>query len=125
MYKRFNANPVNRRGDDCTVRAIAKVLDLTWDEVYWDLCIQGYLSYDIPSANHVWGNYLKSQGYERHIIPDTCPSCYTVSQFAEDHPKGSYILAIHGHVVALIDGDYFDTYDSGEEIPVYYWQKGD
>lgn len=124
MYKNFNINPLSRRGDDCAIRAIATALDKTWEEIYVDLCIYGLKSYDMPSANHVWGAYLIDQGYERHIIPDTCPLCYTVKQFAEDHPEGTFILALHGHVVAVINGDYYDTWDSGEELPVYYWQKG-
>ena len=47
----------------------------------------------------------------------------TVSDFAEDHPKGTYILALSGHVVCVKDGDYIDTWDSGNEIPLYYWQQ--
>lgn len=125
MYKNYNINPSARRGDDCTVRAIATVLGKKWEEVYLDLCMCGLKNYDMPSSNHVWGEYLINSGYTRHIIPNTCPSCYTVKQFTIDNPKGSFILAIHGHVVAVIDGDYYDTWDSGEEIPVYYWKKGD
>lgn len=47
----------------------------------------------------------------------------TVKDFCKENPIGTYILAISGHVVAVIDGDYFDTWDSGEEIPIYYWKK--
>jgi hypothetical protein len=25
--------------------------------------------------------------------------------------------------VAVSDGDYFDTWDSGDEVPVYYFEK--
>lgn len=125
MYKKLNVNPVCRRGDDCTVRAIATVLDRPWEKVYIDLCIYGLKEYDMPSSNHVWGAYLLDNGYTRHIVPNTCPLCYTVKQFAEEHPKGRFILALHGHVVAVIDGEYIDSWDSGEEIPIYYWQKGE
>lgn len=124
MFKKFNANPANRKGDDCTVRALAVALGESWEDMYLDLCAYGLMFYDMPSANHVWGAYLTDKGYTRHIIPNTCPNCYTVRQFAEEHRKGIYILALHGHVVAVIDGDYFDSWDSGNEIPVYYWQKG-
>lgn len=125
MYKNINVNPACRRGDDCVIRALAIALDKTWEEVYIDLCIYGLKNYDMPSANHVWGEYLINEGYTRHIIPDSCPQCYTVRQFAEDSPKGTYILALHGHVVAVIDGEYCDTWDSGDEVPVYYWEKGE
>lgn len=124
MFKEYNANPVARRGDDCTVRAISTIMMKKWEDVYLDLCLYGLRNYDMPSSNHVWGEYLIDNGYSRHIIPDTCPSCYTVAHFAHDHPKGAYILALHGHVVAVKDGDYFDTWDSGDEIPLYYWEKG-
>lgn len=123
MWKKYNANPVMRKGDDCTVRAISKILSKSWEEVYWGLCKYGMKFYDMPSANHVWGTYLLDHGYRRTIIPDTCPMCYTVREFAEEHPYGSYILALNGHVVAVKNGNYYDSWDSGNEIPIYYWEK--
>lgn len=125
MYRNYNKNPVSRRGDDCTVRAIATVMNKPWEEVYLDLCLYGLREHDMPSANFVWSKYLIDKGYTRHIIPNTCPHCYSVEQFANDHPIGSYILALHGHAVACIDGDYIDTWNSGQEIPIFYWQKGE
>lgn len=38
---------------------------------------------------------------------------------------GRYLLALDQHVVAVVDGDYYDTWDSGNEIPIYYWMKGE
>lgn len=125
MYRNLNLNPFHRRADDCVVRAIAKVLDKPWEEIYADLCLEGLRFYDMPSANHVWGSYLKKHGFDRHIIPDTCPQCYTVRQFTIDYPEGKYILAIHGHAVAVIDGNYYDSFDSGDCVVVYYWSKGE
>ena len=78
---------------------------------------------DMPSANYVWSSYLQSKGFERTVIPNTCPSCYTVKDFCIDYPKGLYMLAIGNHVVAVEDGNYYDTWDSGDEIPMFYWQK--
>lgn len=123
MYINLNLNPFHRRADDCVVRAIAKILDKSWEEVYADLCLEGLRYYDMPSANHVWGSYLKKKGFQRHIIPDTCPQCYTVRQFTEDHPQGRYVLAISGHAVASVGKDYFDSFDSGDCVVVYYWTK--
>ena len=62
-------------------------------------------------------------GFKRFIIPDTCPDCYTIKSFCSDHPKGEFIAATGSHVVAVVDGDYYDTGDSGNEVPVYYWKK--
>lgn len=124
MFRQFNKNPIARRGDDCTIRAISTVTGDSWERTYLDICSYGLAMCDMPSSNHVWGSYLKDRGYTRHIVPNTCPHCYTVRHFAEEHPRGRYILALHGHVVACIDGDYYDTWDSGDEVPLYYWKKG-
>ena len=53
MYKQFNANPIAKRGDDCTVRAISKITGQTWEQTYIDLCAYGLRFYDMPSSNYV------------------------------------------------------------------------
>ena len=125
MWKQYNPNPAGRRVGDCTVRAIAKAVGKDWETVYAGIALQGYCAADMPSANHVWGAYLRANGFVRRIIPDQCPDCYTVSDFCRDHPRGIYVLAISGHVVTVEDGDWFDTWDSGDEIPLYYWERKD
>ena len=88
-----------------------------------DIALQGYMMKDMPSANSVWGAYLQENGYKRKLLPDTCPSCYTVIDFCNDHPTGTYLLAIGSHVVAVENGNYYDSWDSGDELPIYYWEK--
>ncbi len=122
-HKRYNNNPNGKRVGDCTVRAISKALGQTWEQTYVGLALQGFLMGDMPSADHVWGAYLRKNGFVRRILPDTCPDCYTVEDFAADHPRGVYLLAIPGHVVCVADGDYYDTWDSGGEVPVYFWER--
>lgn len=125
MHSAYNPNPLGARVGDCAVRAIARATDQSWERVYVGLCLQGLMLGDMPSANHVWGAYLRIQGFRRHTLPDECPDCYTVADFCRDHPRGVYVLAISGHVVCAVDGDWYDTWDSGEEIPAYYWAKED
>jgi hypothetical protein len=122
-YIEYNANPSRKRVGDCTVRAISKVLGQDWEKTYVGLALYGFLLGDMPSANHTWGAYLKSNGFARALIPDECIEGYTVRDFCRDHPSGVYLLAIDGHVVAVEDGCYFDSWDSGDEIPVYYWYR--
>lgn len=119
----YNANPIGRQVGDCTVRAISKVTNQDWEQAYSGMALEGFVMADMPSANHVWGAYLKRHGFTRHIIPDTCPDCYTVNDFCRDHPHGMFLLALSGHVVAVQDGDFYDTWDSGNEIPIYYWER--
>ena len=123
MWIKYNANPAGKRVGDCTVRAISKATDQEWEAAYSALAVEGFLLCDMPSANHVWGAYLRRKGFKRNIIPDTCPDCYTVEDFCRDNPKGVYILALPSHVIAVIDGDYYDTWDSGGEVPIYFWER--
>lgn len=125
MFKKFNPNPNGAYVGDCVIRALVKILNEDWHHAYLDVCIQGYALCDMPSANHVWGSFLQKKGFTRTIIPNSCPDCYTVRDFCADHPQGEYILATGSHVIAVVDGDYFDAWDSGEEVPIYYWQKGE
>ena len=123
MYKYYNPNPIAARVGDCVIRAISFVTNQSWVKTYIDLCIYGIMNCDLPSSNNVWGRYLRDKGFRRYIIPDTCPICYTVEQFSNDHPAGTYLLALNGHVVAVQDGIIYDTWDCSGESPVYYWVK--
>ena len=125
MFIEYNPNPNTSNVGDCTVRAIAKLTNRDWGATYIALATTGFTMGDMPSSDHVWGEYLKTRGYHKYVIPDTCPECYTVREFAEDHPEGAYALATGNHVVAVIDGDYYDSWDSGDEVPVYYFERGD
>lgn len=121
-YKEYNPNPCNSRVGDCTVRAICKATGQEWNQVYCALAAYGLAVKDMPSANYVWGRYLREQGFRRHLIDDSSGIC-TVADFCRGHPIGTYILAIEGHVVCVQDGFYYDSWDSGKEIPIYYWKK--
>jgi hypothetical protein len=122
-YKYYNPNPLGLSVGDCTIRAISKIIERDWKETYLCLLVQGYQMYDMPSANRVWGEFLRSQGFVRRTIPDTYPDCYTVKDFCIDNPTGTYILGTGEHVIAVVDGDYYDSWDSGREIPVYYFER--
>lgn len=119
-----NKNPCNARVGDCVVRAIATATDESWRDVYAELCAYGYMLCDMPSSNAVWSAYLKDKGFQRFIVEDTCPrDCYTVKDFCYDHPKGTFILGTGSHVICTKNGDYLDTWDSGDEVPIYYFMR--
>ncbi len=123
-YAYYNPNPSGRSVGDCAVRAVSKALDQTWEETYVGLALTGFSCGDLPNADSVWGKYLRQHGFSRHWIPDICPDCYTVSDFAAEHPQGTFILSMPGrHVLCVQDGKWHDSWDSGREVPEYYWTK--
>lgn len=124
MFIYYNANPKKRRVGDCVVRAIALILGQTWEDTYIGVCKQGLHSYDMPDSNSVWADYLNRHGFVRKSLINTCPNCYTVKDFCKEYPYGKYLLATGTHVIAVIDGNYYDTWDSGDENPIYYFREG-
>lgn len=122
-YVQFNPNPYNQRVGDCVVRALCKALDKEWEDAYISLCAEGLTYFDMPSSNYVWAMYLRKHGYEQKAIPSFCPACTTVRRFAAEHRRGKYVLACQSHVVTVEDGDYYDTWDSGNEIVLYYFER--
>lgn len=122
MFIKFNENPKNRLVGDCVIRAISTLLNQDWGTTYIGLAVQGYIDADLPSSDGVWNNYLLHKGYERKIISSSCPNCTTVSEFSEMN-KGRYLLFVGGHVVTSINGNYYDTWDSGDRVIIYYFEK--
>lgn len=102
------------------IRGISKVLGQTWEKTYTDLCFEGLTVCDMPSSNSVWGNYLKKNGFIQKAV-DIQP----VEALCQSLPKGVYLLATGSHVVAMIDGNYYDAWDSGMELVSYLFVKGE
>lgn len=123
MYREYNSNPLGKRTGDCVIRAVAKVTGQDWEQAYINIAALGYEMADMPSTNAVWGAHLRGVGFVREVIPNTCPDCYTIRNFCADHPSGTFAVATGSHVVAVVDGDYYDTWDSGDEIPIYYFRR--
>ena len=123
MYVEFNPNPIGSNVGDCVIRALSLATGEDWETTYLDLCKLGLEMHDMPSANYVWGTYLKERGFIREVIPNTCPSCYSVKDFCIDNPVGLFVLATGSHVVTVLNGNYYDSWDSGNEIPIYVWRK--
>lgn len=125
MYREFNNNPTGRRVGDCAVRAVSLALGKSWEDTYLLIALNGLRMGDMPSSNSVWGALLRMEGFYRQNLPTSCPDCYTVRDFARDHPRGTYTLGLDGHVVTVIDGDWLDVWDSGDETVLFVWSRKD
>ena len=123
MYIFFNNNPKGLKIGDCVVRAISTAMNQSWERTYIDLCIEGFMYADMPNSNAIWASYLRSKGWKRHSIPDSCPDCYTVEQFAADHPTGVYICATGSHAVCVKNENVYDNWNSLGETVTYYFTK--
>jgi hypothetical protein len=124
MYQYYNPNPTGRTMvGDCSIRAIAKALGVDWEKAYAMVVVNGFRMGDVISSDTVWGSVLRMNGFVRENLPHYCKDCYTIRDFVRDHPEGIYVIGTGSHVVTAIDGTYFDTWDSGDETPIYYWYR--
>lgn len=122
MFTPYNPNPRGINTGDCVIRAICKAMDKTWEKVYAELTVKGLQEAMWGDTNTVWEKYLKENGFVKELLPNTCPDCYTIADFANEHKTGTFIVATGTHVVTVKDGRYFDTWDSGYLIPSYYFR---
>lgn len=124
MFHYFNPNPRGLHVGDCTVRSICAVSGQSWADVHRLQCDLSRWLGDMPSADRVWWTFLRLLGFEQWGLLDACPdACYTVADFAADHPTGIYVLGPPEHAVAVIDGAYWDSWDSGRTVPAYFFAR--
>lgn len=123
MYVYYNANPARVSNGDCVLRALSKVMNLSWDEVAIDLCMMQISLHDMQNKDFVWGEYLALNGFTKGFLPYPCPNCVTVREFCRMHPAGTFVVATGNHVVAVVDGDYYDTTDTGDDVLLYFWER--
>lgn len=123
MWRKFNNNPIGKTVGDCAVRAVSVAFGVDWEQAYDLITDAGYAMGDMPSSDSVWGAVLRQHGFYRSAIPNSCPDCYTAEDFATDNPYGTFVLGFGGHVAAVKDGVIYDSWDSRNEIPQYYWYR--
>jgi len=122
MWIKVNPNPKKKEAPDCVIRALCVALNLNWYDVYDDLCAFGRKVCDMPSADAVWGEYLYRLGFRPFVLPEACPRCTTIQIFTMFFPIGTYIIGTGNHAVAVIDGNYYDSWDCGDEVPTFFWR---
>ena len=123
MWIMYQPNPTGRNVGDCAIRAVSKALNIDWEDAYVLIASNGYEMGDMPSSDAVWGSVLRQNGFYRKAIPNTCPRCYSASDFCRDNPRGTFVLAFGGHVATVVNGNLYDSWDSSREIPQYFWYR--
>lgn len=124
MYVFFNNNPLGRKTvGDCSVRAVSKALDISWDEAHDLLADMSKKMGTIMNDNDVISAVLRMHGFYKENLPWTCRDCYTIKDFARENPIGTYVVGTGSHVVCVKDGNYFDSWPSGDESVLYFWMR--
>lgn len=106
---------------DCVIRAISCALNRSWDSVYIDLAAEGFAMKDLASSNEVWSRYLLNEGFRKYSVSDDKP--LTIEEFSDIFRHGTYLVCTGTHVVCVKNGNYYDTWQSGQEQIEFYFEK--
>ena len=128
-YYQPNDKDIKDNFGDCQIRALSKVLGLSWLETFdktVPICRKAQTSSIFcGGVKHEKVN-MAELGFSYTGISNKKGSKRpTVRSFAQDHPNGRFVVTVAHHVVAVVDGKYYDTWDSGNcSLYGYYTWEG-
>ena len=114
MYRYYNANPLGRKVNDCTVRAIALATGESWDSTY------NYLSdYAQQEAvmmdNVMYIDKFLDKNFEK-IYTNEKGYNMTVDDVSKRWYKGTYLITMKNHITCCIDGVIYDTFNPSDRL---------
>lgn len=120
MWIEYNPNPKKNNTNDCVIRALSKALECSWRKAKILVDVYSMELSQTEDSDLVWANILSDNGFTIEAI--FCKNC-NLMDFCRKHKNGLYVVKLPNHVVTVENGNYYDSWDSGEEIPIYYWRK--
>ncbi len=117
-WHEFNPNPKSRNIGDCTLRAYCAAFGIDWNKAF-DIASK------ISKENSSMIQYMFKKIMTEHFGCDEDPDYnkkkvknkdrITVNTFAMTHPYGTYVLGVRQHAVTVKNGEYWDSWDSGDK----------
>ena len=123
----YNANPKNRLGCDCAIRAICTAMEQSWQETVREMTEVGISIGYVVNDPKTIEKYLQLKGWGKHKQPKKPDGTkYTGKEFCERaRSYENYIANIGGHhMVAIVGARVQDIWDSTNKCIGNYWTKG-
>ena len=123
----FNANPHNRINGDCVIRAIATATGKTWEHIVRELTEIGLKHGLICNDVKCYEIYLAQEGWIKHPQPRKADNTkFTGQEFCRllQARRDNFPVIAHiggHHIVAIIEGRVWDTWDSTCGCIGNYW----
>ena len=118
-FKFLNLNPLGKREEDCVCRAISLATEKDYEDVQEQLYLISKL-FRCESLCVCCYKHLLDYVYNLDRIESF--HGYTIHEFIELNPKGTYIIRVDGHLTCAIDGILYDTWDSRDCIVDIVWE---
>ena len=118
-FRYLNVEPSCKHKNDCVTRAIKLASGLEYSTIRKKLFHVKQLldcesSYCVTCYSFLIREVLGG-------VPKNCDGM-TVGEFADRHPKGTYLLRLEGHLTIIIDGESVDTFDCRHHYCDLAWQ---
>ena len=122
----YNANPHNRFGGDCVVRALCTAMNQTWEQTVRELTELGIKYGYLLNDDKCYAKYLEQKGWVKHKQPRMWDNTkLTGKDFCSIVDKSKPVIAHIGghHIVAIVNGQVNDIWDSTDGCIGNYWIK--
>lgn len=114
MFHFYNANPLGRHVNDCTVRAISRATGQSWDRTYRELSEFAQELAVMPDNVFYIDAYLTE--HFQKIYSCKHDRKITVGEFVERNPHGTYLITMSGHITCAENGVIYDTFDPSDRF---------
>lgn len=117
-WHEYNPNPKDRNIGDCTLRSYCAAFGIGWDKAF-DIASKvakensTLIQYVADKVLTEEFNCYVDEKYNKKTVKSK--DRITVNEFAMTHPYGTYILHVRQHQVTVINGEYWDSWDSGKK----------
>lgn len=117
-WKEFNPNPKERNIGDCTLRSYCAAFGISWDKAF-DIASRvakensSMIQYVADKVLVEEFNCVVDEKYNKKTVKSK--DRIKVNEFALSHPYGTYILHVPKHQVTVVNGEYWDSWDSGDK----------
>lgn len=117
-WHEYNPNPKERNIGDCTLRSYCAAFGISWDKAF-DIASKvakensSMIQYVADKVLVEEFNCVVDEKYNKKMVKSK--DRIKVNEFALSHPYGTYILHVPKHQVTVINGEYWDSWDSGDK----------
>ena len=125
-YRYYQPNKKDLKDEygDCVIRSLTKVTGKECLQLFEELLPYARELQCMPKWKACYEKYLISNNFLYHGISNKKGSKRpTVDSFTKEHKEGTYLLRVAHHCVAVVDGIYYDTWDSGDCCLYGYWER--
>ena len=114
----LNVSPDGEHKNNCVTRAITLATGIDYPEIRKKLFHISRL-FNCTKLCPACYRFLLENIFGFNVV--NCDG-YTVGEFADEHPCGTYIIRVPSHLTTVIDGKLYDIFDCRDDLCDICWE---